>query len=78
MSYGISQARDGIGAAAAGLCHSHSKAVSEPCLCLYRSSQQHRILSSMSKARDQICDLTDTSQVPNQLSWLRQLPPLEF
>ena len=33
VSYGSSWARDGgIGAAAAGLCHSHSNARSKPCL----------------------------------------------
>ena len=32
VAHGISQARGQIGAAAAGLCHRHSNAGSEPCL----------------------------------------------
>ena len=32
MAYGSSQARGGIGATAANLRHSHSNAISEPCL----------------------------------------------
>ena len=32
LAYGGSQARGRIGAVAAGLCHSHSNAGSEPCL----------------------------------------------
>ena len=32
MAYGGSQARGQVGVTAAGLCHSHSKAGSKPCL----------------------------------------------
>ena len=40
IAYGSFQARDGIGAAAAGLCHSHSNARYELHLLLHHSSQQ--------------------------------------
>ena len=48
LSYGSSQARGQIGAAASSLHH---------------SSQQHRVLNPMSEARDWICILMETSQV---------------
>ena len=38
---------------------------------LYHSSQQHQILNPLSKARDQICILMDTSWVCNLLSHSR-------
>ena len=66
MAYGDFQARDQIGAVAAGLHHSHSKARSKPCLrvCdLHHSLPQCRIFNPLSKARDRTCVLMDTSQI---------------
>ena len=66
MAYGSSQARGQIGAAAAGLCHSHSSA-GEPCL---QSTPQLTAMPdpSPSEARDQTHILIDTSRVLNPLS----------
>ena len=55
VAYGSSQARGGIGAAAAGLPHSHSN--------LHHSSQQGRIPDPLSKAGDRTRILMDTSQI---------------
>ena len=62
-AYGGSQARGRMGAVAASLHHSHSNVGSES--DLYHSSRQCQILNPLSKARDQTCLLTDTSQVLN-------------
>ena len=62
-AYGGSQARDPIRAVAAGLCHSHSNAASEPSRNLHHSLPQCQILNSPSKARNQTSVLMDTSQV---------------
>ena len=38
-AYGSSQARSSTGVVAAGLCHSHSNARSQPCLQTYTTAQ---------------------------------------
>ena len=58
-AYGDSQARGWIGAAAAGLRHSHSHMGSEPTPQLTAV----RILNQLNEARDQTCMFTDTSRV---------------
>ena len=64
-AYGSSQARGRIGAAAAGLHHSHSNNGSS-CLCdLCYSSQQCQILNPLSEARDPTYILVDTSRACN-------------
>ena len=50
-AYGGSQARGRIGAAAAGLHHSHSNSGSERHLPLHHSSWQHWVLNPLSEAR---------------------------
>ena len=61
---GGSQPRGQIRAAAAGLHHSHGHARSKHLCNLHgNSQQQHRILNSLSMARNQTCVLMDTSQV---------------
>ena len=68
VAYGRSQARDRIRTTAAGLCHSRSKR-DLCCSCdLHYSSWQHWILNPLSKARDRIHILMNTSQVHNLLS----------
>ena len=62
-AYGGSQARGLIGAVAADLRHSHSKAGSEPCRDLYHSSRQCQIFNPLSKATDQ----THNLMVPGQI-----------
>ena len=62
-AYGGSQARGQIGAVASNLCHSHSKAGSNPLSNLHHRSRQRWILNPLSKARDQTCVLMDTSQI---------------
>ena len=52
VAYGGSQAKGQIRATAASLCYSHSNTGSKPCLDLYHSSWQCRILNSLSEARD--------------------------
>ena len=48
---------------AAGLCHSHSHAIPS-CICdLHHSSQKHRILNPLSKARDWTPNLMVPSQI---------------
>ena len=64
--YGSSQAGDQIGAAAAGLHHSHSNARSGP--HLWFMPEQRQILNPPSEARDRTCILMDTSLVLNLLS----------
>ena len=64
VAYRSSQARVEIGAAAAGLCHSHSNVGSKPPLC----NLQHQIVNLLSKARDGTRILMDTSWVLNPLS----------
>ena len=59
-AYGGSQARGPIGAVAAG--HSHVGDPSHVCN-LHHSSQQHQILNTLSKARDQTCVLMDASHI---------------
>ena len=65
MAYGASQARGGIGTAAAGLHHSHSKANPSHICDLHHSSQQYQILNPLSEARDGTRIFMDTSQVLN-------------
>ena len=64
-AYGSSQARGLIRARAAALCHSHSNMDSKPHLWPIPQlpSQQCSILYPLSKARDQIHMLMDTSRV---------------
>ena len=52
MAYGDSQARGGIGAIAAGLYHSHSKAGSELCLEPTPQLTATPILNPLIEARD--------------------------
>ena len=61
VTYGSSQARGWIGAAPAGLHHSHSNAGSKPHLQLHHRSWQCQILIPLSEARDQTHILMDTS-----------------
>ena len=61
MAHGSSQARGGIGAAAAGLHHRH-RDLSRVC-DLHHSSGQCRIPSPLSRARDQTHILVDASPV---------------
>jgi len=64
MAYGSSQVRGQIGAAAAGLHHSHSNEGSEPRLRpIYHSSQKRRILNPLSKTRDRTGILMGPNQV---------------
>ena len=63
MTYGSSQARGGIGAAAAGLYHSHSNA-DPSCLCdLCKNLAATLDTNPMSEARDRTHILMDASQV---------------
>ena len=66
MACGSSQARGWIGAAAAGLCHSHGDTRPEPIcdLCM----PQDQILNPLSEARAQSRILMDTSQVLHLMS----------
>ena len=61
-AYGSSQARGRIRAVAAGLHHSHRKRKIQAVSATYAiaTSQQHRILNPLSKARDRTCILMDT------------------
>ena len=68
VAYGSSQARGQIETAAAGLQHSHSNTGSKSHLQLTLQLWQHRILNPLSKARDWICILMDTSHALNLLS----------
>ena len=63
MAYGGSQAGGLMGAAAAGLCQSRNNVGSSHICNLLHSSQQHRILNSLSKARD----WTHNVMVPSQI-----------
>ena len=68
-----------MGAAAAGLHHSHSNVGSELHLQpLLRSSQQRWTLNPLSEARDRTHILIDTSQVLNLLIHNRNSQTLEF
>ena len=71
MAYGSSQAKGRIAAAAAGLYHSHSNAGFEMHLQLHHSLQQCWILNPLSKARDLIHVLMDTSSssYPTEPQW---------
>ena len=60
-AYTSSQSRGQIGAAASGLCHSHSNARSKLPFDLHRGLQQCQILNPLS--RDQTHVLMDTSRV---------------
>ena len=60
---GGSQARGQMWATAAGLCHTHSNAGSEPVCDLHHSSRQCRILNPLIEARDQTHVLMDASRV---------------
>ena len=54
-----------IGTVAAGLCHSHSNAGSEPHLqpTPQLTARQHQILNPLSEARDRTCNLMVPSQI---------------
>ena len=67
-TYGCSQAKGQIGAAASVLCHSHNNAGSKLCCDIYHSLWQHQILSLLSEAGDQTRILMDSSWVRNLLS----------
>ena len=68
VAYGGSQARDRIGAAAAGLCHSPARPVPR-CICdLCHRLPQYGILSALNEARDQTCILIDIGGILNLLS----------
>ena len=62
-AYGRSQARGWIGAAAAGLCHSHGNTDLSHICDLHHSSWKCRILNPLNEARDWACVFMDTSQV---------------
>ena len=63
MAYGISQARDGIRAAAAA-CTTAMATQDLSHICdLHYSSWQHGILNPQIRARDQTCNLMDTNRV---------------
>ena len=68
MADGSCQARDLIGAAAAGLCHSHSNDKSRLVCNLRHGLRQCWILNPLSKARDRTHIPMDTSWVCNLLS----------
>ena len=68
-AYGSSQARDPIGAAAAGLRYSHSNIRSEPRLWPSPQLTASWILNPLSKARDRTNVLMDISLVQLLLSW---------
>ena len=57
-AYGRSQVRSRIGGAAAGLCHSHSNAGSEPRLWTYTTA--HSNIGSLTQVRDLIFIFMDT------------------
>ena len=62
-AHGGTQARGWIWDVAAGLHHSHTVWDLSHICDLHHSSQQHQILSPLSKARDQTCILLDASQI---------------
>ena len=62
-AYGSSQARGGIGAAAAGLCHTQAMLDLSHVCDLHYSSWQRWIPGPWSEARDWTCVLIDTSQI---------------
>ena len=62
-AYGSFQVRGLIGAAAAGLHHSHSNQDPSLVCDLHHSSQQRQILNALSEARDRTLILMDTSRV---------------
>ena len=68
VAYRSSQARGRIGAAAAGLCHSHSNARSQLRLQPMWQLVATPILNPVSEARDETCILMDTRWVLNPLS----------
>ena len=68
VAYGGSQVRGQIGAGAAGLHHSHSKAGSEPHLQPMLQLWKHQILNPLSEARDQTCIFMDANWILNPLS----------
>ena len=63
MAYGGSQARERIGAAAAGLHHSRSNAGSETLLWPTPQLTETQILNPLSEARDQTRNLMVTSRI---------------
>ena len=60
---GNSQARDWIGAAAAGLCHNNTMPDPSLIFDLHHSSEQRWILNPLIEARDRIHILKDTSWI---------------
>ena len=75
-AHGGSQARDRIGAVAAGLHHSHSNVESEPHNQPTHSSQQRRILNPLSEVRNGTYVLMDTSQI--RFCWTTTGTPIFF
>ena len=73
-AYRSSQARGRIGAAAAGLRHSHSNARSTP----QDVATPDRPFNPLSKAEDQICILMDTTWILNLLSHNKNSPCESF
>ena len=63
VACGSSQARGQIGAAAAGLCHSHSSTTLSHICDLHCSSQQRWVLNPLTWVRDRTPVLMDTSQI---------------
>ena len=63
MVHGGSQARGRIKVVATGLHHSHSNAISEPCLQTIPQLMATQIRNPLNEARDQNCVLMDTSQI---------------
>ena len=75
-TYGSSQGRGWIGAAAARLHHSHTTCYLS-CVCnLHHSSWQHWILYPLSEARDRSCVLMDTIQI--HFHWATKETPTTF
>ena len=68
VTYRSFQTRSWNGAAAAGLCHSHSNAGSKLHLQPNHNSRQPQILNPLREATDRTCILMGMSCVPNLLS----------
>ena len=79
MAYGSSWARGQIGAAAAGLHHSYSNARFASSATYTTAHGNAGSFNAMSRVRDRIHILMDTSQTPNPLSHSgNSVPPFYF